>query len=34
MTMALIRFRQGGFIFLDGEGGDEENDIPRVREYY
>jgi phage terminase large subunit-like protein len=34
MTMALIRFRQGGFVFLDGEDGEEENDIPRVREYY
>jgi hypothetical protein len=34
MTMALIRFRQGGFIFLKGEEDDESSDIPRVREYY
>jgi len=33
MTMALIRFRQGGFISLSGEE-DEENDVPVVREYY
>ena len=32
MTMALIRFRQGGFISLEGE---EENDYyPVKREYY
>jgi hypothetical protein len=33
MTMALIRFRQGGFIYLDGER-DDEDEIPRLREYY
>ena len=33
MTMALIRFRQGGFISLDGEEDDGE-DVPRYREYY
>ena len=33
MTMALMRFRQGGFIYLDGE--DEEDDyVPRMRSYY
>jgi len=33
MTMALMRFRQGGFIYLDGE--DEEEDyVPRMRSYY
>jgi phage terminase large subunit-like protein len=33
MTMALMRFRQGGFIYLDGE--DEEEDyVPRMRNYY
>jgi len=34
MTMALIRFRQGGFISLAGEETDSENDVPRYREYY
>ena len=33
MTMAILRFRQGGFIFLDGED-DEEDYIPERREYY
>src|SRR5210317_503341 len=33
MTMALIRFRQGGFVFLEGER-DDEDEIPRLREYY
>ena len=33
MTMALMRFRQGGFIYLDGE--DEEEDyVPKMRSYY
>jgi len=33
MTMALMRFRQGGFVSLDGE--EFEDDPPRVaREYY
>jgi hypothetical protein len=30
--MALIRFRQGGFISLDGEEEDEW--YPRKKEYY
>jgi hypothetical protein len=31
--MALMRFRQGGFIYLDGE--DEEEDyVPKMRNYY
>ncbi len=33
MTMALMRFRQGGFITLDGEEV-EDWSPPRVREYY
>jgi predicted phage terminase large subunit-like protein len=33
MTMALMRFRQGGFIKLDGEEF-EDDYIPRKREYY
>jgi len=33
MTMALIRFRQGGFISLEGEESDED-DVPKHREYY
>ena len=33
MTMALIRFRQGGFISLDGDE-EEEMYAPRNREYY
>tara|TARA_A100001515_G_scaffold17936_1_gene13055 strand:+ start:788 stop:2254 length:1467 start_codon:yes stop_codon:yes gene_type:complete len=33
MTMALIRFRQGGFISLNGDE-DEEMYVPRNREYY
>jgi len=33
MTMALIRFRQGGFVFLEGEESEDE-DVPRNREYY
>ena len=33
MTMALMRFRQGGFIELDGEN-DNEGWFPRKREYY
>ena len=33
MTMALIRFRQGGFISLDGDE-EEEMYVPRNREYY
>jgi predicted phage terminase large subunit-like protein len=34
MTMALIRFRQGGFITLEGEEDDEMDNVPRLREYY
>ena len=33
MTMALMRFRQGGFIYLDGEDA-EEDYVPRMRNYY
>ena len=33
MTMALMRFRQGGFISLKGEEL-EDDDPPRIREYY
>jgi predicted phage terminase large subunit-like protein len=33
MTLALMRFRQGGFISLEGEDSGEEF-IPRKREYY
>ena len=33
MTLALMRFRQGGFISLHGEG-DDENEYRRKREYY
>ena len=33
MTMALMRFRQGGFVRLDGEEF-EDDYIPRKREYY
>ena len=34
MTMALIRFRQGGFISLEGEDDGTESYIPTMREYY
>ena len=34
MTMALIRFRQGGFVNLEGEDDRDENWYPRKREYY
>ena len=34
MTMALIRFRQGGFVNLEGEDERDENWYPRKREYY
>ena len=33
MTLALMRFRQGGFIVLDGEE-EKENEYRRKREYY
>ena len=33
MTLALMRFRRGGFISLNGEG-EEENQYRRKREYY
>jgi len=33
MTMALIRFRQGGFISLDGEE-DDDGWYPKKKEYY
>ena len=34
MTLALMRFRQGGFIYLDGEDDLEDEWKPRKREYY
>ena len=34
MSMAIIRFRQGGFITLAGEEDDELEHIPQMREYY
>ena len=34
MTMALIRFRQGGFITLDGEEDDDDSWYPKKKEYY
>ena len=34
MTLALMRFRQGGFISLLGEDDDQEDFAPRKREYY
>jgi hypothetical protein len=32
--MALIRFRQGGFLTLAGEEDDELDEVPTKREYY
>lgn len=34
MTLALMRFRQGGFISLQGEEEEESLYAPRKREYY
>lgn len=34
MTLALMRFRQGGFVALNGEEQDEADETPRKREYY
>jgi len=34
MTLALMRFRQGGFVSLKGEEEDELEWRPRKREYY
>ena len=34
MTLALMRFRQGGFISLQGEGDDHDEYYRRKREYY
>jgi len=34
MTLALMRFRQGGLITIHDEEDDEEEYIPRKREYY
>ena len=34
MTLALMRFRQGGFISLDGEDDYDDQWRPRTREYY
>ena len=33
MTLALMRFRQGGFVYLDGEDDEEDTYRPK-REYY
>ena len=33
MTLALMRFRQGGFVSLDGEDDEEDTYRPK-REYY
>jgi len=34
MTLALMRFRQGGLISIQDDDEDEEEFIPRKREYY
>ena len=34
MTLALMRFRQGGLITIHSEEDDDEDFIPRKREYY
>ena len=34
MTLALMRFRQGGFISLHDEGAEDDEWRPRKREYY
>jgi phage terminase large subunit-like protein len=34
MTLALMRFRQGGLIAIAADEEDEEDFIPRKREYY
>src|SRR6056297_409904 len=34
MTLALMRFRQGGLITIHDEEDDEEDFVPRKREYY
>jgi phage terminase large subunit-like protein len=34
MTLALMRFRQGGFISLNGEDEAEDSFYQRKREYY
>ena len=34
MTLALMRFRQGGFVSLKGEEEEDENLYRRKREYY
>ena len=33
-TLALIRFRNGGFLRLDSDYDDEEEYYPKVRAYY
>ena len=33
-TLALPRFRQGGFLRLDGDYSDEEENYPKIRAYY
>jgi len=34
MTLALMRFRQGGFISLEGEDVYDDEWRPKKREYY
>jgi predicted phage terminase large subunit-like protein len=34
MTLALMRFRQGGFVSLRGEEDGDDLHVPRKREYY
>jgi len=34
MTLALMRFRQGGFVSLRGEEEEDDLYVPRRREYY
>ena len=33
-TLALTRFRQGGFLRLDGDYNDEDEYYPKIRAYY
>ena len=33
-TLALMRFRQGGFLRLEGDYADDEEYFPKVRVYY
>jgi phage terminase large subunit-like protein len=34
MTLALMRFRQGGFVPIHDEEIDDDEFVPRKREYY